>query len=144
MVVLALEILGWWVFWELHILVGSCGALARHRELPCANPLSCPPNHSQSNCWRVCKLHRGCRLFKEVFAQAAKCHCESERKEVVMCYQSSEATYTRVISVFVGSTNGTTNFDQIPILGQICNPKQIQTNCQTNARQMPKGTTNLA
>src|SRR5882724_8945033 len=30
---------------------------------------------------RVHKLHRGCRLFKEVFAQAAECHCESKRKE---------------------------------------------------------------
>ena len=41
----------------------------------------------------ICKLHRGCRLFKEVFAQAAECHCESERKEEVFLIKAPKLPY---------------------------------------------------
>ena len=33
--------------------------------------------------------------------------------------------HTRAISMFAGSTNGSTNANQIPPLGMICNPSQI-------------------
>ena len=35
------------------------------------------------------------------------------------------ATLTRAISMFAESTNGLTNANQIPPLGMICNPSQI-------------------
>src|SRR5882724_4543542 len=37
----------------------------------------------------------------------------------------AKAGITMVISAFVGSTNGSTNVNQISLLGMICKPKQI-------------------
>ena len=45
-------------------------------------------------------------------------------------YDACVPPVTRAISMFAGSTNGLTNANQIPPLGMICNPSQINPLCQ--------------